>query len=63
MNSGEQAMEAPIEFERLYREWFSRVGPNPGDFFERALSDDWVYIDFHGVRRGKADYVPYIVGV
>ena len=47
----------------LYEEWFARVGPEPGDFFRRVLADDWVYIDYLGVARGKADYEPYIAGV
>lgn len=51
------------ELEALYEEWFARVGPDPGDFFERVLAPDWVYIDFTGTERGKADYEPYIAGV
>jgi hypothetical protein len=47
----------------LYDEWFARVGPEPGDFFQRVLASDWVYIDFNGVERHKADYEPYIAGV
>jgi hypothetical protein len=50
-------------FEATYVEWFRRVGGDPGDFFERALSDDWVYIDFNGVVRYKPDYEPYIAPV
>jgi hypothetical protein len=61
-------MTGPIELARtqllaLYEEWFARVGPEPGDFFDRVLADDWVYIDYLGVTRGKADYEPYIAGV
>jgi hypothetical protein len=51
------------ELRALYAEWFARVGPSPGDFFGRVLSPDWVYIDYLGVRRGKADYEPYVAGV
>jgi hypothetical protein len=47
----------------LYEEWFARVGPDPGDFFRRVLADDWVYIDYLGITRGKADYEPYVAGV
>ena len=47
----------------LYEEWFARVGPDPGDFFKEVLAPDWVYIDYHGVKRTKADYEPYIAGV
>jgi ketosteroid isomerase-like protein len=54
---------ATRQLQALYEEWFARVGPSPGDFFDRVLSDDWVYIDYRGVTRGKADYVPYIAGV
>jgi ketosteroid isomerase-like protein len=54
---------ARAELLALYEEWFARVGPEPGDFFARVLADDWVYIDFLGVRRAKADYEPYIAGV
>jgi hypothetical protein len=54
---------ARSELEALYDEWFARVGPEPGDFFGRVLSDDWVYIDYLGVTRSKADYEPYIAGV
>jgi hypothetical protein len=60
---GSAADAARRELEALYREWFGRVGPEPGDFFQRVLSDDWVYIDYLGVTRGKADYEPYIAGV
>jgi hypothetical protein len=51
------------DFERLYLDWFSRVGRDPDDFFERVLSDDWVYVDYHGEVRGKADYGPYVAVV
>ena len=54
---------ARAELLALYEEWFARVGPDPGDFFVRVLADDWVYVDYLGVRRGKADYEPYIAGV
>ena len=54
---------ARTELLALYEEWFARVGPEPGDFFRRVLSDDWVYIDYLGVTRGKADYEPYVAGV
>jgi hypothetical protein len=47
----------------LYEEWFARVGPEPGDFFQRVLDPDWVYIDYNGVQRGKSDYEPYIASV
>ncbi len=47
----------------LYEEWFARVGPDRGDFFEEVLAPDWVYIDYNGIERGKADYEPYIAGV
>lgn len=50
-------------FERLYMEWFERVGGDPGDFFVKTLSEDWVYIDFNGVIRYKEDYEPYIAPV
>jgi hypothetical protein len=50
-------------FERLYLDWFARVGRDPGDFFERVLSDDWVYIDYNGEVRGKAEYGPYVAAV
>jgi len=61
-------MTKPVDVARgelgaLYEEWFARVGPNPGDFFQRVLADDWVYVDYLGVVRGKADYEPYVAGV
>jgi ketosteroid isomerase-like protein len=62
-DSPRSADEALREFERLYLEWFARVGREPGDFFERVLSDDWVYIDYRGEVRGKAEYGPYIAPV
>ncbi|MEX0863921.1 MAG: nuclear transport factor 2 family protein [Acidimicrobiia bacterium] len=51
------------EFERIYDEWFDRVGGDPGDFFETTLSEDWVYIDFNGIVRYKPDYEHYIAPV
>jgi ketosteroid isomerase-like protein len=57
------ADETREEFERLYLDWFARVGRDPGDFFERVLSDDWVYIDYLGEVRGKAEYGPYVAVV
>lgn len=57
------ADETREEFEQLYLDWFARVGRDPGDFFERVLSDDWVYIDYHGEVRAKADYGPYVTAV
>lgn len=60
----ERSVEAVTrELLALYEEWFARVGPEPGDFFDEVLADDWVYIDFDGIVRGKADYEPYIAGV
>ncbi|HKY46476.1 MAG TPA: nuclear transport factor 2 family protein [Acidimicrobiia bacterium] len=55
--------ELTREFTQLYQDWFARVGPDPGDFFERVLSTDWVYIDYLGKVRGKADYEPYVAAV
>ncbi|HEX2368175.1 MAG TPA: nuclear transport factor 2 family protein [Acidimicrobiia bacterium] len=52
--------EVRDELERLYLEWFERVGGDPGDFFDRVLSDDWVYIDYNGAVRGKPGYADYI---
>ncbi len=55
--------DARRDMERLYQEWFARVGPEPGTFFRETLAEDWVYIDYRGVVRGKADYEPYIAHV
>ena len=55
--------ETQEDFERLYLDWFSRVGHDPGDFFDRVLSDDWVYIDYRGEVRGKAEYGSYVAVV
>lgn len=62
-NSARSTDESREDFERLYLDWFSRVGRDPGDFFERVLSDDWVYVDYHGEVRGKAEYGPYVASV
>jgi hypothetical protein len=63
VNRDEERERARVELLELYREWFARVGPEPGDFFQRVLAPDWVYIDYRGVERGKSDYEPYIAGV
>lgn len=55
--------ETREDFERLYLDWFARVGSDPGDFFERVLADDWVYIDYRGEVRGKTEYGPYVAVV
>lgn len=52
--------ETRAELESIYRDWFALVGRDPGDFFEQVLSDDWVYIDYLGEVRGKAEYGPYV---
>jgi hypothetical protein len=63
VSEGETVARARDDLQALYEEWFARVGPDPGEFFDRVLSPDWVYIDYSGVQRGKTDYVPYIAGV
>ncbi len=45
----------------LYQEWFTQIPPN-GDcaFLKKVLSEDWVYINYLGEVRGKAEYLEYI---
>jgi hypothetical protein len=45
----------------LYRDWFKEVPPDgESDFLKKILSEDWVYINYLGEVRGKAEYLEYI---
>jgi ketosteroid isomerase-like protein len=48
------------ELEQLYAEWFAAIPRHDNVFFERTLSDDWVYTNIAGEVRGKAEYLEYV---
>ena len=57
--TAEQAKEDLLQ---MMRAWTEACGGPVKDyaFFERHLDDDFVYTDFHGVRRTKAVYMKFI---
>ena len=40
----------------LYESWFAALPRRDRAFFDRVISDDWVYTDIFGTVKGKADY-------
>jgi hypothetical protein len=49
------------ELQSLYQEWFMQVPPDgDSEFLKKILSEDWVYINYIGEVRGKAEYLEYI---
>ena len=57
------ANELAEEITALYERWFVEVLSDSWDFFEQHLADDWVYTNFVGEVRTKADYRTYIAHV
>jgi hypothetical protein len=53
--------EVRTELLDLYKNWFREVPPDgDSEFLKQVLSDDWVYINYIGEIRGKAEYLEYI---
>lgn len=49
-----------LHLRATYERWFAEIGGDDWSWFDRTLRDDWVYVDYHGVVRTKADYRGYI---
>jgi hypothetical protein len=58
-NQSEDAVRS--ELLELYDQWFRDVPPDgDSEFLKGVLSEDWVYINYIGEIRGKAEYLEYI---
>lgn len=58
---GRSVDEIRTELLRLYDQWFEAVPPDvDSEFLRNILSDDWVYTNYLGEVRGKAEYLEYI---
>lgn len=57
--TAEQAREDLLQ---IMRGWTEACGGSVKDyaFLERHLDDSWIYTDFHGVQRTKAEYLKFI---
>lgn len=44
-------------FRDLYEQWFAALPARDREFFQRVISDDWVYTDIFGEVKGKQAYL------
>jgi ketosteroid isomerase-like protein len=48
------------ELRKVYGDWFAALPAHDAAFFERTLTDDWIYTDIFGTVRTKQEYLEYL---
>jgi len=53
-------VELAAHLTALYEEWFAAIGAEGIGGLDRVLADDWVYTNYDGLVRDKAEYLAWV---
>lgn len=51
------------DFTDWYRDWFDAIGGEGTGPLHRMLADDWVYTNYDGLVRDKAEYLEWVASI